>query len=91
MGFKTDKSIGLRASNIENAGLEDEDCPLSPSDMEDFRHPAKPLYRSDLDFGATVVSNEDSDEDDYNSMLESCSICDLVGYLLVSVNPETYP
>ena len=44
LGSKTDKSIGVRASNIENADSEDEDCPLSPSELEDFRHPTKSLY-----------------------------------------------
>ena len=65
-GFKTDRSIGVHASNTKNSDLEDDDYPLRPSDMKDLRHPAKPLYKIERDLDATVVSNEDSEEEDYH-------------------------
>ena len=34
--------------------------------MKDLRHPAKPLYRSERNFDETLVSEEDSAEEDYN-------------------------
>ena len=43
-GSKTDRSVGVRASNTEKSDSEDEDYLLRPSDMKDLRHPAKPLY-----------------------------------------------
>ena len=62
--LETDWSIRVRASNLENSGSENEDYSLRPSGMKNLRHPAKPLYKSDLDLDATIVSNEDSEEDD---------------------------
>ena len=43
------RSKGFRGSNIEKSDLENEDHPLRASGSEDLRHPAKPLYRDELD------------------------------------------
>ena len=66
-GSKTDRSIGVQASNTENSDSEVEDYPLRPSVMKNLRHPAKLLCRSELDLDSTVVSIEDSEEEDYRS------------------------
>ena len=66
---KTGRSIGVHASNTKSSDSEDEGCPLRPSRMKNLRHPAKPLYRNELDLDATVVSNKDSEEEDYHSSL----------------------
>ena len=34
--------------------------------MKDLRHPAKPLYRSERNFDENLVSEENSEEEDYN-------------------------
>ena len=57
----------VHASNTENSDQENKDYPLRPSEMKDLRHPAKALYRDELDLDATVVSNEDSEEEDYHT------------------------
>ena len=66
--LETDWSIRVRASNLENSDSENEDNSLRPSGMKNLRHPAKPLYKSDLDLDATIVSNEDSEEDDCHNL-----------------------
>ena len=38
-GSKTDKSIGVRASNIENSVSENDDYPLGASKLKDLKHP----------------------------------------------------
>ena len=35
--------------------------------MKDLRHPAKPLHRSEMNSDATLVSEEDSEEEDFHS------------------------
>ena len=63
-GSRIDKSIGVRASNIKSSDLENEEYFLRVSEMKYLRHPAKPLYRDELNLDATIVSKEDSDEED---------------------------
>ena len=63
---KVHKSIGVHASITEISDSEDEDYPVRPSGIRDLRLAAKPLYRNWLDLDATVVSNEDSEEEDYH-------------------------
>ena len=40
---------------------------FTASEIKDLRHRAKPLYRNELDLDATVVSNEDLEEEDNHS------------------------
>ena len=35
--------------------------------MKNLRHPAKPLYRKQLDLNVTIVSNEDSEKKDHHT------------------------
>ena len=60
------KSIGVHASNVENTDSENEDYPLKASGSKDLRHPAKPLYKNEIDLDETMISNEDSEEEDYH-------------------------
>ena len=32
--------------------------------MKELRHPAKPLYRNELNINVTIVSNDNSEEED---------------------------
>ena len=65
-GSKTNKSIGVHASYNENIDSEDEDYPLQASKMRDLRHPAKPFHRSETNLDRTLVSDEDSEVEDYH-------------------------
>ena len=65
---KTNKSIGVHASNIENSDSENDDYPPKASKMRDLKHPAKPLFRSESDVDVTTHSDEESDiEEDYHT------------------------
>ena len=64
-GSKTEKSVGVHASNNESSDSENEDYLLRASKMQELKHPAKPLYCSELDLDETIVSIED--EVDYHS------------------------
>ena len=67
-GSKTNKSIGVHASNIENSDSENDDYPLKASKMRDLKRPAKPLFRSESDVDVTTHSVEESDiEEDYHT------------------------
>ena len=65
-GSKTNKSIGVHASYNENLDSEDEDYPLQVSKMRDLRHPAKPFHRKETNLDRTLISDEDSEEEDYH-------------------------
>ena len=47
-GSKTNRSIGVRASSIENSDSENDDYPLRDSKMKDLKHPAKPLFQNPI-------------------------------------------
>ena len=65
-GSKTNKSNGVNASYNENIDSEDEDHPLQASKMGDLRHPAKPFHRSETNLDRTLISDEDSEVEDYH-------------------------
>ena len=66
-GSKTNKSIGVHASNFENLDSENDDYPLRASKMSDLKHPAKPLFRRESDVDVTIHSHEEFDiEEDYH-------------------------
>ena len=48
-GSKTNKSIGVGASNIENTDSENDDYPPRASKLKDLKHPAKPLFQNESD------------------------------------------
>ena len=65
---KNDKSSGVRASNIENSDTENEDDhPLRASDMRELRNPARPLCQNIPNLDETIISEEDSEEEDYHT------------------------
>ena len=69
-GSKNDKSSGVRASNIENSDTENEvDHPLRASDMRELRNPARPLYQNAPNLDETIMSEEDSEEEDYHTYI----------------------
>ena len=68
-GSKTNKSIGVHASNNGNSDSENDEYPLRASKMKNLRQPAKPLLHNESDVDATILSNEESDaeeEEDYH-------------------------
>ena len=69
-GSKINKSIRVRASINEDSDSENDDHPLRASKMKDLKHPAKPLFQNESDVDVTILSNEESDEEDYHSCIE---------------------
>ena len=65
---KGKKSMGVNASDNESINSENEDIPLKASEMRDLRHPAKPIHQNDTTLDATVIFNEESDEEDYHNI-----------------------
>ena len=66
-GSKTNRSIGVRASNNDNSDSENDDYPLRVSKMKDLKHPAKPLFQNESDVDLTILSNnEEFDGEDYH-------------------------
>ena len=68
-GSRIDPPIGVHASNKQNSDSESDDYPLRASKMKDFKHPAKPLFRSESDVDVTIHSDEDSEAEieDYHT------------------------
>ena len=66
-GSKGKRSMGVNASDNESIDSENEDIPLKASEKRDLRHPAKPIHQNDTTLNATVIFNEESDEEDYHS------------------------
>ena len=64
-GSRKVQSIGVCASNIENPDSENDHYPLRASKMKDLKHPSKPLFQNESDVDVKVLSNEESDEEDY--------------------------
>ena len=70
-GSGIDPSIGVRASNNENSGSENDDYSLRASKMKDLKHPARPLFQNQSDVDITIHSNEESDVEDYHNIMIS--------------------
>ena len=64
-GFKTNRSIGFRASNIKHSDSENDDYPLRASKMKDLKHHTKLLFQNESDVDITIHSNEKSDVEYY--------------------------
>ena len=61
------RSIGVRASENENSDSENEDNhPIRASNMHELRDPARPFCQNRFELDETLVSNEDSEEEDYH-------------------------
>ena len=66
-GSKSIRSNGVHASNIDNSDIENEDDhPLRASDMRELRNPARPLCQNEPNLDETIISEEDSEEEDYH-------------------------
>ena len=63
-GSKTNKSIGVHASNDENSYSENDDYPLRASKMKDLRHPARPILHNESDVDVTINPDEESDAEE---------------------------
>ena len=59
--------MGVHTANNQNSDPGDEKYAVKASEMKDLRHPAKWLYQNELHLDKTIVSNEDSEEDDFHS------------------------
>ena len=71
-GSKSIRSNGVHASNIENFDTEDEDGhPLRALQMHELRNPARPIHQNIQNINETIVSNEDSEEEDYHMVTEA--------------------
>ena len=67
-GSKSIRSNGVHASNIENSDTENEDDhPLRASDMRELRNPARPLCQNEPNLDETILSEGDSEEEDYHT------------------------
>ena len=74
-GSKSIRSNGVHASNIENSDTEDEDDhPLRASEMHELRNPARPIHQNIQNINETIISNDDSEEEDYHSRSRSASV-----------------
>ena len=61
------RSIGVRASENENSDSENEDNhPIRASNMHELRDPARPFCQNRFEPDETLISNEDSEEEDYH-------------------------
>ena len=61
------RSIGVRASENENSDSENKDNhPIRASNMHELRDPARPFCQNRFELDETLVSNEDSEEEDYH-------------------------
>ena len=63
-GSKTNRSIGVHASNNENSDSENDDYPLRASKMKDSRHPARPIFHNDSDVDVTINPEDESDAEE---------------------------
>ena len=68
-GSKSNRFNGVHASNIENSDTEDkDDHPLRASEMHELRNPAIPIHQNIPNINETIVSNEDSEGEDYHML-----------------------
>ena len=61
--------MGVNASDNECLDSKNENIPLEASEWRKLRHPAKPIHQNDTTLDATVIFNEESDEEDYHKNL----------------------
>ena len=62
------RSIGVHASEKDNSDSENEGShPIRASNMHELRNLARPFCQNRFELDETIVSNEDSEEEDYHS------------------------
>ena len=47
---------------------------LEPRKTRDLKHPAEPLFQNESNVDVTILSNEESDEEDYYSWFSGTTI-----------------
>ena len=71
-GSKSHRPTGVRASGNDSFDSENEDNhSVRASDMHELKEPAKPFCQNRFELDETLVSNEDSDEEDYHTREET--------------------
>ena len=65
-GSKNVQSIGVHASNNGNSDSVEDDHPLRASNMSELNNAAKPSHQNELDLVETMISNEDSETEEYH-------------------------
>ena len=66
-GSKSYRPTGVRASGNDSFDSENEDNhSVRASDMHELKEPAKPFCQNRFELDETLVSSEDSDEEDYH-------------------------
>ena len=74
-GSKSIRSNGVHASKIENSDTEDEDDhPLRASEMQELRSHARLIHQNIPNINETIVSNKDSEEEDYHTMYKKINM-----------------
>ena len=63
-GSKTDRSIGVHASDNESSDSGNDDYPPRASKMKDLRHPARPVFHNESDVDVTINPDEESDAEE---------------------------
>ena len=63
-GSKTNRSIGVHASNNENSDSENDDYPLRASKMRNLRHPVRPIFHNESDVDVTINPDDESDAEE---------------------------
>ena len=90
-GSKTNMPMGVHASNNEDLDSKNDDFPFRASKMKDLKHPAKPLYRNEADVDVTILSNEESHEEDYHTLCTAselmCAVYSRNGRIQQMCNP----
>ena len=62
-GSRTNRSIGVHASNNENSDSENDDYSLRASKMKDLRHPARSVFHNESDVDVSVHIHPDDESD----------------------------
>ena len=65
-GSKGNRSMGVHPSNTLDSDLEQDDHPFRASNMNELRNPAKLCCQKEVNLDETMISNEDSEEEDYH-------------------------
>ena len=63
------RSMGVNASYNESLDSENEHIPLKASKIRELKHPARSMHQKDRTLDATVIFNEESDEEDYHMVI----------------------
>ena len=65
---KSERSIGVHASDNKNSDSGKEDNPLTASEIKDLRQPVTTLFRNEPNQDQTITINENYQKEDYQSL-----------------------